>query len=78
MATEVFTTTDKAQRDKMFFELRNSDDVLERKAVKFSGVRSDGKQIYSVAYPLPSPDFVLPNHGSKRSPRTFPGRKAKV
>ena len=38
MAMEVITTPDKAKRDQMFNELRNSDDANERQVVKFSGV----------------------------------------
>lgn len=60
MAMETVTTTDKAVRDRMFNELRNSDNVLERQAVKFSGSEElivDGKPSgkfvsnWSVAYP---------------------------
>jgi hypothetical protein len=35
---EVYTSTDKAQRDKLFQALRTSSDPFERQAVKFSGV----------------------------------------
>jgi hypothetical protein len=59
--TEVFTMSDKAQRDRMFEELRQSDDPLERQVVKFSGARpildADGE-----------PDFeVLPNYAGRMS-----------
>jgi hypothetical protein len=49
MAMEVFTTKDKAKRDQMFQELRSSDQPLERKVVKFSGVEAvanDKGQLY--------------------------------
>lgn len=53
--TEVITTANKAQRDKLFAELRESTDPLERQVVKFSGnrMREDGKyeSTWSVAYP---------------------------
>ncbi len=46
---EVYTSTDKAQRDRLFQALRTSSDPFERQAVKFSGnepvLDSDGKQI---------------------------------
>jgi hypothetical protein len=46
---EVYTSTDKAQRDRLFQALRTSDDPFERQAVKFSGVEpvlgEDGKQL---------------------------------
>lgn len=66
MATEEFTMTDKAKRDAMFQELRNSTHANERQAVKFSSnepvLGADGKQVifngrpvwqsnWSVAYP---------------------------
>jgi hypothetical protein len=46
---EVYTSTDKAQRDRLFQALRTSSDPFERQAVKFSGVEpvigDDGKQL---------------------------------
>ena len=36
---EVYTMTDKAKRDRMFEEFRNSTEPNERQVVKFSGVR---------------------------------------
>jgi hypothetical protein len=46
--TEVITTTDKAQRDRMFEDLRRNGNELERQVVKFSGnqpvLGPDGKQ----------------------------------
>jgi len=81
---EVIETADKAQRDRMFQEFRNSTEANERQVVKFSSVREklgeDGKPVgfepsYFVAYPFK----VDPqNHGSKRSPRKYPGRKVKA
>lgn len=47
---EVITTTDKAKRDQMFREYRESTDPLERQVVKFSG-SSMGVSTYSIAYP---------------------------
>jgi hypothetical protein len=45
---EIYTSTDKAQRDKLFQALRASSDPFERQAVKFSGVEpvigADGLQ----------------------------------
>lgn len=45
---EVVTTVDKAQRDRIFTDLRKNGDELERQVVKFSGnqpvFREDGKQ----------------------------------
>lgn len=38
MGTEVITTTDKDQRDRMFDDLRKNGNRLERQVVKFSGV----------------------------------------
>jgi hypothetical protein len=38
--TEVITTTDKAQRDRMFEDLRRNGNELERQVVKFSGNQS--------------------------------------
>jgi hypothetical protein len=44
---EVYTSTDKDQRDRLFQALRTSSDPFERQAVKFSGnqpkLGSDGK-----------------------------------
>ena len=37
MATIVITTTDKAKRDDLFRQLRESKDPLEKQVVKFSG-----------------------------------------
>lgn len=64
MAHEEFTMTDKAQRDRLFNQLRNSTEANERQAVKFSSVEpvlgEDGKQLpgpagwrttWSVAHP---------------------------
>jgi len=55
MAMEVITTTDKAARDRMFREFRNSDDLMERQVVKFSSARpvisdSGEPQTYYVGY----------------------------
>lgn len=48
MATEVYTSIDKAKRDELFRELRAHGTAAERQAVKFSGVQpilgEDGKQ----------------------------------
>lgn len=56
--TEVFTTTDKDRRDRMFEDLRKNGDALEKQVVKFSGVEpvlgSDGQQertISGVSFP---------------------------
>ena len=38
---EIYTSTDKAQRDKLFQALRTSSDPFERQAVKFSGNEPD-------------------------------------
>lgn len=49
MSTQVYTYTDKDQRDAFFAELRASSDPNERQAVKFSGVEPmlgpDGAQL---------------------------------
>ena len=46
--TEIITTTDKAQRDRLFEDLRKNGNELERQVVKFSGnqpvLGPDGKQ----------------------------------
>ncbi len=47
---EVISTTDKAKRDQMFQEYRQSADPLERQVVKFSD-SSNGVSTYSIAYP---------------------------
>lgn len=59
--TEVVTTDDKNQRDRMFDDLRQNGNQLEKQAVKFSGNRTTGKcdskgrmtyvSTWSVAYP---------------------------
>ena len=61
MAFEVITTTDKAQRDAMFEDLRKNGNDLEKQVVKFSGaqLKDEGRpqagyvSNWSVAYPLP-------------------------
>jgi len=49
---EVYTSKDKAQRDRLFLALRTSGDPFERQAVKFSGnepiMCEDGKQLTRV------------------------------
>lgn len=62
MPMEEITMTDKAKRDTLFEELKNSDQPNERQVVKFSGSQSTGKcdskgrmqyeSTYSVAYPI--------------------------
>lgn len=42
---EVITTTDKAQRDRMFADFRKNGDELERQVVKFSGNQLVGDEI---------------------------------
>lgn len=61
MAMEELTMTDKAKRDDLFNQLKNSDQPNERQVVKFSGSRTTGRcdehgrmryeSTYSVAYP---------------------------
>ncbi len=67
MGTEVFTTTDKDRRDRMFEDLRKNGGALEKQVVKFSGVeevpdvdvltstglRKQYRSTWSVAYPKP-------------------------
>lgn len=58
---EVLTMDDKAQRDRLFKSYRTSEDPLERKVVKFSGVREvpptkagevlTYRSTWSIAYP---------------------------
>lgn len=58
---EVITTTDKAQRDQLFEDLRRNGNKLERQVVKFSGVETvldiDGQPVVR----------VLPNYQPGRS-----------
>jgi hypothetical protein len=57
MSMEVITTTDKARRDRMYKDLRENGDELERKVVKFSSVEPNplkqGQWIsnWSIAWP---------------------------
>ena len=61
MAMEVLTMDDKEKRDEIFQQLRHSTDPLERRVVKFSGVREvpptkagevlGYRSTWSVAYP---------------------------
>jgi hypothetical protein len=50
MATEILTMRDKAQRDKLYEELRKSDNPEEREVVKFSGAEMIEGAISSVRY----------------------------
>ena len=79
---EVITMTDKEQRDRIFADLRKNGEPNERQAVKFSGTqRIDGsignkfESTWSVAYPKQA---TIPNHGSARNPRKYPGRKVQA
>jgi hypothetical protein len=47
---EVISTPDKAKRDEMYREYRESTDPLERQVVKFSSSNSGGA-LWSIAYP---------------------------
>lgn len=71
MAMEVVTTHDKAKRDQMFQELRNSDQANERQVVKFSGnepVLRDGKPTYDGAL---RQDGTIKEHSRGRSRQLF-------
>lgn len=50
---DVYTMTDKADRDDRYNRLRKSDDALERQVVKFSGAEivldNEGKPEYTVS-----------------------------
>ena len=60
MSFEVITTTDKERRDRMYKDLRQNGDELERQVVKFSSVEphplKQGQFIsnWSIAYPKES------------------------
>ena len=43
--TEIITTTDKAQRDRLFEDLRKNGNELERQVVKFSGNEFVGDEV---------------------------------
>lgn len=58
---EVITTTDKSQRDRLFQDLRQNGNELERQVVKFSGCEAilypDGKSMFrAVQYGKPKVD----------------------
>ena len=56
--TEVITTTDKVQRDRLFEDLRKNGNELERQVVKFSGnqpvLKEDGTQQFDVRQYYPT------------------------
>lgn len=56
---EIITTTDKAQRDRMFTDLRKNGDEFEKQAVKFSSVepvmKDDGQVMKFRFYPGKKP-----------------------